>query len=213
MDQKTLKLWRLVVPCLLFTIFAWPVGKYLPRLNELGPIDTPWFKGSLLAIILGLLYSMTPLRMWANQGYHLKVNRNISSELWEIAKPGVPMDTKWDWARSRRVFYKIVDSDPTLIAKTQNVMANGFLWTTAADLRAISFVSAMSYALLWLTLGEAHGVKAWFIGASACFFVSFLLSDHLTKKHVSLSNEQLEHMSMYHQGDLSQKIDESLSAR
>ncbi|WP_417622054.1 hypothetical protein [Parasphingorhabdus sp.] len=195
MDQKTLNYLRIIVPGAIFVLGAVTLG-LITDLYELPTPDLDALFKSILVLVIGVIYRFTPLRSWINRSYYDRVNENIRSRMVSIA--GLPDDkNRYTWDNVRRVFYDIIDHDESLKVKGQRVMFNGLIWTSAADLTAISILF-LGYSLVLILSGVANADYA-----AVAYFVSalfgFLGSVKSTEKHLKLGDEQLDLMEEKYQ--------------
>ena len=131
MELTTQKYLRLILPGAflygLLVILCWTT-----KWCELA-IPNSWEELSklLAAIVLGAVYSMTPLRELSNGFYFLDVNQNITARLTSPFKEEIPSVDKIGWAEIRHIFYHFVDIDETLKVKSSIIRFNGLLWTSS----------------------------------------------------------------------------------
>lgn len=202
MEQKTLNWLRIVVPGAIFIVGAVILGA-ITGLYELPSPDVDALLKSLSVIVIGVLYHLTPLRSWINKGHHYRVNENIRARM--VSMAGLPDDkSRFTWKRLRGIFYDLVDHDESLKVKGQRVMFNGLLWTSAADLTAIS-VLFLGYSLILAVSAVPNADYA-----AIVFFVSGLMgfvgSIRTTERHIELGNEQLDLMEEKYQDEVRSRI-------
>ena len=209
MDYKLLNKIRYFVPgvmlYLLLASVCWATGWCALA------IPTTWDEALKLGIaaVLSLPYIASGLRNRMNEFYFEAVNKNLVSGLTEPFKndPGVPRGLTWQHVRS--TFYHFVNSDDALKHHSQRAYANGALWTSAADLRAISLIGVLIFTLCILVgqvleSAQFPAMRA-LIGIAACLLlmaISFPLSSKLTQKQIEIGNEQLEHIHTHHRDEL-----------
>jgi hypothetical protein len=163
----------------------------ITKLYRLPTPDLDAVLKSLAVVVIGVIYRFTPLRSWINKSYFDRVNENIRSQM--VAMAGLIDNKKlYTWGRLRRVFYDIVDHDESLKVKGQRVMFNGLIWTSCADLTAIS-VLFLGYSLI-LVVSQVHDAAYAALAYFAFALVGFVGSIKTTEKHIELGNEQLDLM-------------------
>jgi hypothetical protein len=193
---------RLVVPGAIIlvcgAIFGISVG-----VLDLTSLDINEIASGVGAVVLGVLYRFSGLRSWINARHHERVNENIRSSLVRISGH-VDDRSRFSWKKIRRVFYKLVDDDNSLTVLSKRIMFNGLLWTSAADLTAISAIF-LGVSLIAVVIGVA--------GAEICGIIYFafalvgVIGSYLTtKEHVALGNEQLELIEQEYSAALAQKV-------
>jgi hypothetical protein len=144
---------------------------------------------SLVATIPAVLYYATPLRDWSNRKYFDDVTETLRRRLVGIA--GLPDDQeRFSWKKLRGIFFTLIDNDPSLTKKAGIAYSNGFIWTTVADIRALSLLSLIPSLVLYLC-GFEGGLAAAIIIFFICS-ISFAVSAQVTKKHKAIGEEQLE---------------------
>lgn len=202
MEQSTLNTLRIFVPGSIFVLCAIVLG-LVTDLFQLPKPDLDTLMKSIFVLIIGVVYRFTPLRSWINKSYHNQVNENIRSKIVSIS--GLVDDkNRFSWNKIRRIFYDIVDHDESLKVKGQRVMFNGILWTSAADLTAISILF-LGYSLI-LIVSEVQNAGY----AAIIYFVSglvgFIGSVFTTEKHLELGNEQLDLMEEKYQDEIRDRV-------
>lgn len=212
MERKTLKLLRLLIPGLIL------IFEFLPMLNFMKisyKIGEEWFAYSFLIIpslIIGAIYHMYDIRFTVTNISHRKIDLNITSSLIKIYNKVITQD-QHNFLKSKRlkhIFYNIVDSDPSLTAKSQLVYFNGLLWTSTADLFILSIFISFVYLISGLWLFKSTEVWQYgviFGGVAALSFCLHILS---IIKHYKLSNDQIEYIETHYQDELKLKIDKCL---
>lgn len=211
MDRKTLKFFRLLIPGLTL-IFV-----FLPIFEESGieyKIGEGWFVYSFLvipAIVLGSIYNMLDIRFFITEYSHRKIDLNITSSLLKLYNKELTQE-QYNFLKNKRlkhIFYKIVDNDASLTAKSQLVYSNGIFWTSTADVFLISIFAAIIYIAVGVPIGNAY-LWTWGIIIGGVGLVSFLLHLLTVFRHINLSNDQLEYIETHYVKQLKEKIDEVL---
>jgi hypothetical protein len=162
-----------------------------------------------LAAVLAYPYTASGLRNRMNEFYFDAVNKNLVRGLTEPFKsdPGVPRGLTWQ--QIRPTFYHLVNSDAALTHHSHRAYANGALWTSAADLRAISLIGVLAF-ITSIFIGQMFENAQFpparaIIGVLVCLVlmgISFPISSALTKKQIEIGNEQLEHILTHHRQKL-----------
>jgi hypothetical protein len=215
MDLSDLKKMRKVFPGAVFVFYCIPIFKYL--FADLNFDDSLKFPiegyGSVLAFIIGTLFSNLKIRSLRNKATHLEINENIKSKLLEIG-----LVTKQDPVKIYKVkqskelmniFYSIIDNDESLKEKGKLVRDNGLYWTSTADLAIISCFFCWIYLIFILVFGTslilvASGLLIGIIG----FVSGEFLHPLAVKNHILLGNDQLDYIKTIHKKELQQKISE-----
>jgi hypothetical protein len=170
-------------------------------------VPTNWkdLFGLAIAAALAFPYSACGLRHRMNQLYFDQVNGNLVRRLTApfASDPMVPQGLTWKHIRS--VFYNLVNSDRALTHHSQRAFRNGALWTSAADLRAISLIGILAFIAV-LLVGKLFETASFpphraIIGMFACIVLvglSFPFSSALTRRQIEIGNEQVEHIMSHH---------------
>jgi hypothetical protein len=173
------------------------------------PNDYDQLTKSISALILGFVYNVSYLREVANRKYYDAVNRNITTRLTApfASDPNVPKGLSW--RQIRPVFYNFVDNDASLKHQATLAYWNGALWTSAADLRAISGIGCVSTAVC-LIIGRMIGddtfdyihAAYFFMVVASLFFLSFLFSELSTRRHITIGTRQCLYIIQEHRNRL-----------
>lgn len=205
MKLNTLQSLRFGTPAILILLFTALSGK-LTGLWQLSLPENPkdW-AATVMGLVISTLYYLSGLRNWANQFWFEKVNENIRSQLIKIAD--LDDNTKiFSWTSIKPIFYNLIDNDKSLTINSEQAYFNGYIWTTCADVRAISFIFAV--LSIFAFSFEVVGAKA-LIAIFVCIFgFTFLASAIATKKHMKIGNQQIKTIKLFHQTKLKEKLNE-----
>lgn len=203
MDRSVLKPLRWLAPGVLFYLLTLPVISLLPvEASVKVGLDYELFHLPIAAIVFSLFYNVLNVRYYSNASFHREVTTNIESRLWQTAHPNTARPVAWTDKLARDLFYHLVDKDPSLTARSQNIYFNGFVWTTIADARAVSLL------VLFMTLGmllSSPSNSTALTGAGLnllVFCLSFPGSYLVTKKHIQLGNEQLDYIVAHYSNEV-----------
>jgi hypothetical protein len=203
MSQTMLKWLRLVTPgVLLFVLWGilgwstnlWPA--YWPsKIQEILP--------TLGVIVPGAIYYLTPLRHLSNRHYFRDVTETLRRRLVEIAK--VQDDPHvYSWQKLRGIFFTIIDGDVSLTKKSSLAYFNGYIWTTLADLRALSLCTTLFAFLFWIS-----GVSS--AGGATIILLSITLltipaSGAVTRRHKEIGEQQIEIIELEYLDKLRERL-------
>jgi hypothetical protein len=113
----------------------------------------------------------------------------------------------------RPIFYGFVDNDASL--KHQSTLAywNGALWTSCADLRAISCIACVITVVMMLAANIAGDTKFdnvratyFFLFAVSTFLISIWFSKLTTRRHIDIGTEQCEFILVQYRSKLRDKL-------
>lgn len=148
-----------------------------------------WF--NVPALIMALAYYLSPLRSWANSGHHKNVQLNIRTKLLRAGQVTDAGDIST--SKVMNVFYRQIDNDESLKARSEDIMFNGAIWTTLADLVSLSSLFSLGLFIAWLVGAlESFGIS---LGLASLAIGSAILQYLTTQKHIQMSNGQLEYIA------------------
>ncbi|PPZ91593.1 hypothetical protein C3729_05840 [Cloacibacterium normanense] len=215
MEQSTLKFLRLLIPGIIIVIISYCFIQIITD-KKFGDLDFSEYSIPLfVALVFGALYQTFNIRFLITNYTHKQIDLNIKRNIMNLYVGNLSAtQTQYLFKKDRlkNVFYKIIDSDPSLSAKGKNVYFNGLLWTSFADTFIISILSSIFILIFTLfnsTNTDDLRTLSFFLLlialASICFhFVAFL-------NHIKISNSQIEFIETNHIMDVKNIIDKILS--
>lgn len=220
MEMGTLKFFRLLVPgiliFLLIILFLQDDFQELTQLTRL--LSDFQIKDTFYTVVfacIGVLYYLLDIRNILWKPYHERVQNNIKDKL---ISPFLGQLNKEQIAylkqarRLMNIFYHFIDSDSSLTEKAKRVRFNGLIWTSTVDLTIISVLGASGFWIrLILETTQYNLVMAGSL--SALVLISFGLIQLSTKRHLSLSDDQLEMICQKYKDELYRMINEVLQTR
>lgn len=207
MTRETLKRIRLATPAIMLIVVLLPIWSVFDN-NEFikaafGKLSNILYLAILVSI--GSIYNIIDIRHYFNSKFSEKVKTNIRTKLWEAARQG-PVPQDWTDSKARDTFYRIIDNDQTLTARSELIYHNGALWTASADAKAIGIFGIL--ISLGILVSGTHTLNAF---ASLClvillFAYGYLTSDPITEKHIRLGTEQLDYIKYQKRDELEEFI-------
>jgi hypothetical protein len=196
--QKTL---RFAIPAVMLYVLAYLSCWASHWCSIEMPVSYDIISKSLLFFLLGGLYAYLPLRDCANRPYDLRVGENLLQRLTSpfAADPAFPRDLGWD--RASIVFYRFVDDEKekSLAVQMRLALWNGVLWSSAADLRAISALGVVAIAAMMFVANlfgdpgfDTAKAVAVLLLLIVLFLVSIGFSEWTTRRQMSIGNRQAE---------------------
>jgi hypothetical protein len=186
---ETLNHLRFIAPGIIAICFAailgWLSGMWSIKVPELKDAAT-----LLVFLLPAALYYVTPVRTLVNKLHADRITNNIVDQFVRIGR-GVENEGRYQWSQIKTIFYPIIDKDPSLSQKAKLAYANGFIWTTCADVTALSafyLIISIVIAFGWGNYGALVATSIFGITAIASFFGSVVT----TKRHLGISQEQLD---------------------
>jgi hypothetical protein len=170
--------------------------------------NTPYM---LIVIIFGALYYILNIRDLLWNPYHERIKNNIKDTLIGPFKDFNQKQISFlkEGRRLMYVFYYFVDNDNSLIQKAKRVRFNGLMWTSTIDLTIMATIgSFMFWFKVILERSSYDLIMA--VGLLLVALISFGLIEVATRRHISLSNEQLEIICELHKEELQKRINELL---
>lgn len=199
MEMGTLKFFRLLVPGILIFLLIilflqndfHELSQFTRFFSDFQVMDTLY---TVIFAFVGVLYYLLGIRNLLLKPYHERVQNNIKDKL---ISPFLGQLNKEQIAylkqarRLMNIFYHFIDSDSSLTEKAKRVRFNGLIWTSTVDLTIISVLGASGFWIrLILETTQYNLVMAGSL--SALVLISFGLIQLSTKRHLSLSDDQLE---------------------
>lgn len=205
MEQSTLKYLRIVVPGLIFLIDFFPIyQQYFSGVYKVTTIDFSYL--ILLSLVSGSIYYQMNIQHLITRPSHYIITNNIKKHLIKISGLTLTKAQQIKISKKRKymhVFYNLIDKDESLKRKTANVYFNGVFWTSTADSSIINFVFYFLYRCPFSNIPKAADY------AKMCLILagsSLLLHIISVIKHIVLSNEQLDYMSIHNREEVKKQI-------
>lgn len=215
MEQSTLKFLRLFIPGIIIVLIGYCFIQIITD-KKLGDLDFSEYSIPLIvALAFGALYQTFNIRYLITNFTHKQIDLNIKRNIMHLYIGNLSAtQTQYLFKKNRlkNVFYKIIDSDPSLSAKGKNMYFNGLLWTSFADTFIISILSSI-FILIFTLLNSTNSDDLYSfsflllliaIASICCHFIAFL-------NHVKISNSQIEFIETNHIMDVKNIIDKTLS--
>jgi hypothetical protein len=153
----------------------------------------------LVIPVLGGLYHLIGVRRLFLKDAQRTIQNNIKDQLLSACRHDQTIASASDRLREGNllidVFYNLVDNDESLRERAKQVRLNGVLWSSAADLKAISAFFICVYVIAYLILGRFHYLPVAIVLGVLYFLASFWLLPITTRKHIELSNRQLGYIT------------------
>jgi hypothetical protein len=167
----------------------------------------------LLCLILiftsGGIYYIVDLRKYFFRKSIHKIDENIKTKLINICNNDPEVQSVNGELRRNRtlmhIFYHFIDNDESLKDKANDVRLNGLILSSLSDLAIISLLMIVIYLPFFIVVYNAKYLLLTAISVFA-FVISKLFIPKVTKKHISLSDEQLEFIELKYKDDLQQKL-------
>jgi len=215
--MTTLKHWRLIIPgfLILVTLILLIQENFNELLGALKGFSDFQFDDMIITVIVvvfGVLYYILGIRNVLWNPYYKRVQNNIKNTL--IKPFSQQLDSQQEkYLRAGRrliiIFYHFIDNDKSLSEKAKGVRFNGLIWTSTVDLTIISAIGSLVF---WVKLAiETNSYNLWMaLILLITSLVSLGLVQLATRRHISLSDEQLEFICQLHKQELKGKIYELL---
>lgn len=214
MDVGKLKTLRVVVPGTIILIEAYPIyasvyGKTLWQLLSSDLLITGF--GSVVAYILGAIYNIFCIRAIFNGQSHKKIINNIKNRILDMGRtlPLTP-ERRSELLSGNEIidiFYALVDSNKTLTERSKLVRDNGLKWSSVADIIVLGTFFGFLYMIIGLVLNNKLMLE--FSEYSLLTIILFwFLHPIVEKKHIALSNSQLDFIGNQLRNELIQRVDD-----
>ena len=203
MKKGTLKTWRFIAPPIIFFTLLFIVSKMLEFTKVGPPINAQDAVYNVGYLALAAIYYITPLRDWANGIFHKRVNENLRFRMVMIA--GLEDDPdRFPWSKVKDIFYRRIDNDTSLKERSGDIMTNGLIWTTLADVTALSVIFFLGMIGLWTAKFDGAPEAA---AVMACIAVaSRLMQDLVTARHIDMGNDQIRYMAQFHRDVITSEL-------
>ena len=219
MTRETLGRVRMIVPGLLLLVLLTSVlTPTLTVRDAFGTLEKGLKSGTALAIavvLVGCVYRILRLNKRLLRPSLVMVDNNIKNRLLAMSLPG--SITEHDASRLRAskalldIFYKIVDSDPSLKVRVGLVYENGAKLTSVIDGALIGMIGATAHLLAMLVTNDVVYFR-WFVWWSLVFLVCWLILLPLVEgTHLKLSNDQLRPIAANYEKEVREGIQKHLA--
>lgn len=217
MNKETLKLWRIIIPgIIIYFLILLGLTNSKEELFAFHKIFTTleWNDAIYLVpvFIFGTMYYLLGVRWYVWKLFNTQIQENIKDKILNISKSTL-LSSQWFNLKKDRIlmniFYSFVDNDESLKQKSKVVMFNGLIWSSFIDLSILSCLAALLYSILSIFTSKSHYI----ILADLLFCLSFLsliCTSLLTRKHKTLSDEQLDIIAQTKKNEVEQKIKEAI---
>jgi len=217
MNKETLKKWRLIIPgIIIFFLILFGFTNSKEELFTFYKIfkTLEWNDSIYLILVFffGVIYYTLNVRWLVWQPFNAQIQENIKDKILNISNLKISSSQWFDLKKGRalmNIFYSFVDNDESLKQKSKVVMFNGLIWSSFIDLSILSCLAALSYSILSFFISKSHYI----ILADLLFCLSFLsliCTSLLTRRHKTLSNEQLDIIVQTKKNEVEQKIKEAI---
>src|ERR1700683_738438 len=212
MARDTLYWFRLITPGALAALLLLSLFNPSGDVHYLSETYKEWEGlGVALCVLLGFLYSVYDVRRMLLADFWVSVNQSVEDHLLGILRRerSVTADEEQYLRKERRLmdtFYRIVDSDESLKARTGGVYLNGYLTTLGVDIITIGSISFVLHTLLW-EFSDNIGHLRWSIASAEAVLVAWLTYRRSITRHKKLSGEQLRFIGNFYADKVRQYTD------
>jgi Flp pilus assembly protein TadB len=165
---------------------------------------------SVVAYAVGMLYNMYCVRALFNRKSHNRITLNIKKRLLCMGRT-VPITPQQEQAllsgnALMNTFYSLVDSQESLKEKAKLVRENGLAWSSIADIVVLGTLVACFYFPLWLLTNYSPFLYWAAIAVVLALLSAFVLHPRAERRHIALSNEQLDFIKTQMKSEVEQKV-------
>lgn len=190
MEQKTLKYLRVFIPGLIILLGLYPIyDEFYSELYKIEKFETTYV--TFAAILLGGIYYQLDIQHIVTYISHQIIRRNILNKLITASELSISSDDKKKLKKDDNymtAFYNAIDNNESLKRKGENVRFNGIFWSSTADLVILCILFYFLYTFGYGEIENLNSYKNAFLIISGISFVLHIIS---VRKHIKLSNEQL----------------------
>jgi hypothetical protein len=196
MEKKTLKIWRLFLPGVIFLLYSFPVLFKTNLIESLrNSLGEYLFYSCILIIVIifGGIYYIIGFRniFWRKIVMSLHDNIRINFiNYFQTNKAIINSIKNLNDSELMSIFYKLIDDDESLRDKQNDVRLNGLILTGVIDAQLISLLFLVIYVFFYL-VKKSLCYFYFLIASISLYLISELLKRKLIKKHLEYQNEQL----------------------
>lgn len=220
MSSETLQIFRFTIPAILFLLLFLPLAQDSLDIGELDRLLTG-IQGTVLYLvfvaIFGTLYYIFDVRDLFTHHALSQIDDNIKNKLLKPFSDDPSISRQAARLRDDNtlmdIFYNIVDNDASLQRRATRVYFNGLLLSSAADILALSLLALVVYPLGFLILFRFHYLVITLVAGIAFILVQKFVLPRLIKKHIQLSDNQLDYITLHHIDQLRAGIQKALQQR
>jgi len=214
MSIRLLKFLRLVIPgCMfLFIMLTIHYEDSAELSNALQDIDLSKksFVFYIIPIVFGAVYYALRLRTLFFKKPIKTIQENIRDRLVSEFNNDPDISRYSDKLKENRkiiqVFYRFVDSDPSLTEKSNNVRANGIILSSFADACVISIIAILLYVALLVFSFSFYYLFLLILSVIVFLFSYFLFLPSTTEIHLDYSNSQIDFIITNLRGELREAL-------
>jgi hypothetical protein len=212
LDINTLKRFRLLIPgFFILLLIILNISPSFDQLKEfINNIQIKDIAYSIICFIIGILYYSCDIRKLLWKKYNSRIVENIKDKLLEPIKEFSTANRIQCLKTGRKlmnIFYYFIDRDPSLKEKAKIVRLNGLFWTSAMDGTIIGLAGSLVFWIRFAIERTRYDLNvAVILLAFSC--LCMILTKLLTRKHIGLSNEQLDVIYQLYKNELIVKLNE-----
>jgi hypothetical protein len=192
--------WRFILPVVFVALLFLPLLQ--PNIDLQSFLKISVSNDSILYFVLvivvgGVYYILNP-RYYAMRPSILKIQENIKDKLLLPFEKDATIKKKMSSLREGSIlldiFYSFVDNDKSLTERAKEVYFNGLMLSSIADIRVLSFIAGIVY-FIWYAIMANIVHLVFSVGCFGLFGLTYLLMPIATRRHINLSNKQLEYIT------------------
>jgi hypothetical protein len=204
MGKSTLKKIRLYAPGIISLVCVLPFLK----LRDLKTVSNKIPEGTfipmlvLVVLVLGVIYYAIDIRDLLWRKFVLKCHKNVREKMVDPFRHDSALRAAVDCMTDQkvmRVFYNVIDNDPSLSDQQNDVRLNGAVLTTIIDAILILSLFSVTYLIAFLITHVSLFLLSTII-ALLLQPLFWFLKGRVSKKHIRYEDEQLEVIKQLHSG-------------
>jgi hypothetical protein len=209
MSKESLTRLRFLIPGVLILLFSQPLVGGQPNL-AIAATTLNSLSGGLfylcVVITLGAVYYIFNLRKHMFASTLVAIDSNIRDRMLFPFAGDPAIAASLEKMRSPKamldIFYSFVDKDESLKEKAKEVYFNGLVLSSTVDLMVVSAFFSLVYAAFYLVSKTPQHLCFAFICTLIHMVATWLFRPLLTKRHIELSNTQLDSILLRHKQEL-----------
>lgn len=190
MEQKTLKYLRVFIPGFVLLLGLYPIyNHYFSEIYDITSLHVMYI--SFISLLLGAVYYQLNIQRIITKPSHYFITKNILDKLISAYDREISAEERKTLKYKdayMTTFYKVIDNDESLKRKGENVKFNGIFWTSTADISLIFIILFFIYKYFFAEIKNIELLTTFLLYTAIISFILHLIS---VKKHINLSNKQL----------------------
>jgi hypothetical protein len=167
---------------------------------------------SLSAYVLGGIYRILGVRNRLLRHSKDRIDSNITEGLLDPYMNQDPIAGAAEGLREDHrllnVFYHFIDNKESLKERAKGVYLNGLLWSSVADLMAVTLLLLFTSLVACLFFWRTYYLSVAVLAGGLYLLASWVLMPRVVERHIFLGGEQIDFILQLHESELRSKLEE-----